>query len=144
MLFRSVIAENYNVEFVFSETLSNAEADVAFLEGLASAGAKGVIAFVNNQTEDALANKLVELKLYYTFFGNPNAAQLAAHLNNPYYLGGIGQQNSEVSGMYNLTKSLLSGKSGEVTMLLASGGDSFGIQMFVDRVAGVMQAVAEY
>lgn len=61
---KNYIAPNYNVDFIVSEALDSAEAELNFIENAAISGAVAILSFSPTYYEQA-ANKCEELGLYY-------------------------------------------------------------------------------
>jgi len=138
------IATDFNVEFLISESIVSAEQEKTTLENWATAGVAGVISFVDKMDLEAKSKLFKDNKMYNVQFGAPNDTELAGWEGNSYFLGGIGQQANEEQGAYEMTKKLLSGKSGNISIFVATGGNQMGIQMFIDRTTGIDKAISEY
>lgn len=141
---REVIAPEFNVEFIFSENIAEAAPERAFLEQSAAQGAKGVLSFVRNLDSDVFREVHETLGLYWMIFGDPQKNELDAWGDSEYFLGGIGQQQEEKTGMHNMTLDLLNQHGGDLSLLAFTGGIFTRNQMFIDRQAGIKSAIAEY
>lgn len=141
---RDVIEPEYDVKFVFSENMTEAAAERSWLEGIAAQGCQGVLTFVRNLELSVFREVCESQDLFWLVFGNPNAAQQEAWGGSTKFLGGIGQQQEEKSGMYDLTMNLLNQKNESCTMLAFTGGVFTGDPMFTDRRAGITDAIADW
>ena len=79
------LEDYYNVEFMFSESISNAEDELAFAESCASAGCVGYIGGYNCSGE-TIVDKVTENKMYY--WGCERGLD-EKYADNEYYLGGF-------------------------------------------------------
>lgn len=142
----ATLEETFNVTFVVSEAITTAEIEQATIENWATAGIKGVINFGDQMSEENKGRLFKENEMYFINYGAPNEGEIAGFggSDNPYFLGGIGQQNSEVKGAYDMTMAALEGVTGAQKILVATGGNQFGVQMFIDRKTGIDQAIAEW
>lgn len=138
------IAKDFDAEFLISESITSAEQEKTTLENWATAGVTGVISFVDKMDLDAKSKLFKDNKMYNVQFGAPNETEIAGWKDNPYFLGGIGQQANEEQGAYEMTKKLLANKSGNISVFVATGGDQIGVKMFIDRTAGIDKAINEY
>ena len=134
------LAEAYfNVELIYSEKIESAEQELQFIENCGASGAKGFIAYYNVSQGQAVA-KTSELGIYY--WGMPGPQDVYEEFkNDPFYLGTITSGNSDVDGMYGVTKAVI--EQGGTKFIYANGGADFGVPQFVDRKAGFQSAIDE-
>lgn len=71
---KNYIAPNYNVEFIVSEALGSAEAELNFIENAQISGAKGILSFSPTYWEQS-GNKCQELGLYYAVQRTANTSK---------------------------------------------------------------------
>lgn len=88
--FKNYIAPHYNVEFIISEALDSAEAELNFIENAAISGAAGILSFSPTNFEQA-GNKCEELGLYYCV---QRTADTSGIDELEYYCGGFGTNQS--------------------------------------------------
>jgi hypothetical protein len=130
----------FNFEIVWSESLQNAEQELAFIEQCASAGCKAVIGYYNVSEEEA-AKKAADLKMYY--WGSMGGAQEVydAVKTNPYYLGSSYNPTANYDLGYNVGKAAVD--AGCTKLILASGGADMGVPFFIQRREGFQAAIDE-
>ncbi len=141
------IEGDFGVEFLISEKITDAATERSTIENWAVAGVEGMISFVDQMDLEAKSNLIKSEGIYNVQFGAPSETQQAGFADNPYYLGGIGQQRREEEAGYQMAKALLDDLTSEnrdVTVFVAAGGEQMGVEMFVDRVAGIKRAIAEW
>ena len=140
------LEDYYNVEFMFSESISNAEDELAFAESCASAGCVGYIGGYNCSGE-TIVDKVTENKMYY--WGCERGLD-EKYADNEYYLGGFQPVGSDENvdatkgGDYLLGYSMAENLAdqGAKHVVYCSGGDQMGIQMFIDRLEGFKDGIA--
>lgn len=95
---KNYIAPKYNVEFIVSEALDSAEAELNFIENAQISGAKGILSFAPTYWEQA-GNKCQELGIYY-------AVQRTADTKSidelEYFCGGFGSQQSSTAAQMKI------------------------------------------
>lgn len=132
------LADHYNVEFMFSESISSAEQEFEFADACAAAGCKGYIG-IYNASFDSIAQHVTDHGMYYWCVERSIDEAFA---DNPYYLGGYNPvvSGSDIDGNgdyllgYELAYTLAEG--GAKHIVYCSGGAEIGLQMFVDRQEG--------
>lgn len=126
-----------NVDFIYSEKINSAEDEMAFIESSASAGAKVLVGFYNVSGKAAV-QKAIDLGMYY--YGQADDKSIySAFKNNKLYLGGVDAGNANYKSGYNMTKGLID--AGCKNLILSSGGASFGVPIFAERVRGAKAAI---
>lgn len=99
------IAPYYNVEFIVSEALSSAEAELNFVENAAISGAVGILSFAPTYYEQ-VGNKCEELGLYYCV---QRTADTSSIDGLQYFCGGFGaKQSSSAAEMKKAAEKFLS------------------------------------
>ena len=137
------LSQYYNVEFMFSESIANAEQELDFIDGCFAAGCKGFISGYNI-SKDTQIKRVTDMGMYYWGVDRDLDEEF---IDNPYYLGGFLPvvDGSDVEGNgdfllgYELAYSLAEGGSQHVAF--CNGGADFGIQMFVDRQSGFFAGI---
>jgi len=138
------LSDYYNVEFMFSESISDAEAEFAFADSCAAAGCQGYIGGYN-ASMDSIVNHVTDLGMYY--WGAERGLD-EVFKENPYYLGGFMpvvtgasiEGNGDYLLGYDLAYTLAS--EGSTHIAYCNGGTDFGIQMFIDRQEGFIDGIA--
>ena len=139
------LAKYYNVEFIFSESISTAEDELAFAESCAAAGCKAYFAGYCASME-TIVNRVTELGMYY--WGVERGLD-EIFKDNEYYLGGFLPvvDGSDVEGNgdfllgYELAYNLA--ENGSTHIAFCNGGADFGIPMFIDRQAGFFKGIED-
>ncbi len=136
------LSETFNVEIMSSEALSSAEDELDFIDACAAAGCKAVYGYYNVSNEQALL-KCAEYGMYYFgqganehIVGNPDL------MKNEYYLGSFYVGDADYEYGYACVEMLV--EAGCKRIAGVSGGKNFGVQMFIDRWQGAMDAIADY
>ncbi len=127
----------FNIEMLWSESISSVEQELAFIEQAAAAGCDAIIAFYN-VANDQSVDLCTSLGMYYWGQGFNEAIQ-ANHSMNPLYLGSFYVGNADYQYGKGCVDALV--EAGCHKIIIASGGVNFGIQMFIDRYTGAMDAV---
>lgn len=127
----------FNFEVIWSESLSNAEEEFAFIEQCAAAGCKGIIGYYNEGNEES-AKLCGSLNMYYWGLGGkPEAYELVK--NEPYYIGCNASADNYQFG-YSIAEMLVANDAGKIIVM--SGGKDYGVPFFVDRYKGIMDGIA--
>ena len=134
------LAKYFNIEFMYSESLSDAEGELNFIADCASAGCVAIIGRYNEAKEQA-ALAAAEQGMYYVGGFGGDSATYEKVKDNEYYLGAytLGE------GDYEAGRSLALGlaEQGKEKVVLVSGGASMGIPQFVNRKQGVLDGIEE-
>ncbi len=128
-----------NFEIVWSENIASAEEELDFIETCAAAGCKAIIGYYNVSNEQALL-KCEELGMYYWGMGNNPAFD--PYFENPYWVGSHFSGEAEYNYGYGCIEMLV--EAGCHKIAGASGGKNFGVDMFIDRWQGAMDAIADF
>ena len=130
----------FNFEIVWSESLSNAEQELSFIEQCAAAGCKAIIGYYNVSEEEA-AKKAADLGMFY--WGSMGGGQEAydAMKANPMYIGCNYNPTANYDLGYNVGKAAID--AGCTKLILSSGGADMGVPFFIERRTGFMAAVDE-
>jgi len=136
------LKETYNIEIMASEALDSAEGELAFIDACAAAGCKAVFGYYNVSNEQALL-RCAEKGMYYFGQGaNKAITENPELMKNPYYLGSFYMGNADYEYGYGCIQMLV--EAGCHKIAGVSGGKNFGVQMFIDRWQGAMDAIADY
>ena len=129
----------FNFEIMYSESLDSAEAEFAFIEQCAAAGCQGIIGYYNEGREESV--KLASsLGMYYWGQGqDPNVQEACG--DDPYYLGSYYVGNADYEYGKSVIESLVAADCHKI--IVVTGGKDFGVQMFIDRYQGMMDAIQE-
>ncbi len=136
------LAETYNIEIMASEALDSAEGELDFIDACAAAGCKAVFGYYNVSNEQALL-KCAEYGMYYVGQGaNKAIVENPEMMANPYYLGSFFVGEADYNYGYGCIEMLV--EAGCKKIVGVSGGKNFGVQMFIDRWQGAMDAIADF
>jgi len=136
------LAETFNIEIMASEALNSAEGELAFIDACAAAGCKAVYGYYNVSNEQALL-KCAEYGMYYFGQGaNLAITENPELMNNEYYLGSFYVGPADYNYGYACIEMLV--EAGCKKIAGVSGGKNFGVQMFIDRWQGAMDAIEDY
>ena len=136
------LAETYNIEVMCSEALNSAEGELAFIDACAAAGCNVIYGYYNVSNEQALLRAAEHGMYYFGQGGNKAFVDNPEIMNNPYYLGSFYMGNSDYEYGYGCIETLV--EAGCHKIAGVSGGKNFGVQIFVDRWQGAMDAIADY
>ncbi len=132
----------FNFEVIWSESLNSAQAEFAFIEQCAAAGCKAVIGYYNEGKSESV-KLAADLGMYY-WGGAVNNAIYQPEKNNPMYLGGYvsgSEQDDNYLAGYAIGKSLVD--AGSKKIIVMSGGKDYGVEFFVNRYNGIMDALKD-
>jgi TolA-binding protein len=135
------LTDYYNISFMYSESIENAEGEMDFIDSCASAGCQAILAYYNVAGAEAI-QRTIDQGMYY--WGTEQYYDDFA--DNELYVGTYtftedsGTENGDYLGGYQLGYSL--GMQGVEHVFYCNGGASFGVQMFIDRQSGFEAGVA--
>lgn len=129
----------FNFDIIWSESLSSAEEEFAFIEQCAAAGAKAIIGYYNEGRDESV--KLTEsLGMYY--WGEAESEYIYEVMKgSPAYLGGYATGNMQYDFGYATIETLVANDCHKI--IIMSGGKDYGVAHFVNRYAGMMDAIAD-
>lgn len=133
------LSTELNIEIVYSESISNAEGELAFIESAAAAGCKGIIGYYNVARSESI-QLAIDKGMYY--FGVAEEDEVYNKFkDNSMYLGGLYNDKADYDSGYAMGKALAD--AGCKKVIYSAGGRDFGIKMFIDRADGFMAAIQE-
>lgn len=127
-----------NFEIVWSESIASPEAEIAFIQSCAAAGCDAIIGYYNVADVQEVMNLCAENGMYY--WGQGNNTNL--DMTNEYYVGSHYSGEAEYNYGYGCIEMLV--EAGATRIAGVSGGKNFGVQIFIDRWEGAMDAIADY
>lgn len=133
------LAESFNIEFMYSESIASAEDELKFIENAASAGCKALIGYYN-VSEGQAVQLCIDKGMYY-WGAADNAGIYDAFADNELYLGGYDGGNADYQAGYEMAKGLID--QGCEKLVYEAGGRDFGVPIFVKRSEGFYAAVKE-
>ncbi len=138
------IAEVFpGITFVYSESISNEEQELAFIKEACEEGVSGFLSFLSRDLK-----KEVELcaqnKVYYMLAsGSVSDEDFAAVEDNPYFIGAVGPGNDlEYNAGYDMAGYFLTEQFGNDYFIL-SGGAGYGNEMHLQRTIGILDRLQE-
>ncbi|MEG1755193.1 MAG: hypothetical protein RRZ24_04970 [Clostridia bacterium] len=132
------LASIFNIEFIYSETISSPEEEFKFVDSCAAAGCKGIYAYYN-ASGPSIIMEATNLGMYYVGV----ADYYDRFLDNPYYVGGYsfvgkdGLSGDYTAGYalgYNLAKQ-------DVKHIVYASGETK-VKMMNERAQGFYDGVA--
>ncbi len=132
----------FNFEVIWSEALNSAQAEFAFIEQCAAAGCKAIIGYYNEGKSESV-KLAADLGMYY-WGGAVNNDIYGPEKANPMYLGGYvsgGEKDENYLAGYAIGKALTD--AGSKKIIVMSGGKDYGVEFFVKRYNGIMDAIKD-
>ena len=144
----SYLEEHFNIEFMYSESIADAEAELAFIDAAAGAGCKGLFGFYNITETEAIKQCAAHDMFFVGAVGGSGAASRDDLDQYDNYIGSyvlVSEMGDEANGDYlagyELGKNMA--EQGYNHIAYCEGGASFGVQMFVDRKEGFLQGLKD-
>lgn len=134
-----VVGPTLNIEFMYSEALSDAGAMTTFIENAYASGCDGVIVDLANSIDQAAA-VCNDLGIYYTGISSADSVE---NMDMPYYVSVVGSGAEGYGESYaEALKSVVDdGKPHSV--LIMSGAACYGATSFIEGTAGSLQALQD-
>lgn len=138
------LAQYYNLEFVFSESLSSSEDEFNFIDSCAAAGCDAIFGYYNISGTE-IVKECINYGMYYWC---SDAELTETYADEEYFIAGYTfvvdeSMDSSVSGDYLGGYELGYNIAFEAThVIYCNGGASQGIQMFMDRQEGFIDGIA--
>lgn len=136
------VASQYNVEFMYSESLKTLEDEVAFLENCVASGCKGFMSFLSNDCEQ-IADRCAQNDMYYVAniqYAPQDYPELFA---NEAFAGGIGVGNAGKAEKYAQAINEFVSDGEEHGILICSGLAPVGNEQHTECGVAVLESVAE-
>ncbi len=144
--FVGYLANSFDVDFLYSGSISSTEDELEFIEDLHNEGAAGVISFYGIDLDPVLT-KCDEYGMYYVMgsgsISDRNFEKASAHDS---FLGIIGpDRNLEKKAGADMTDYFVKQLEGveKPSFLIVSGGAHMGNEMHYDRALGMLEALKE-
>lgn len=129
-----------NVEFIYSEALDSAEAELKFIDDCYNAGCQGILGYYN-VAQGETVQRCVDYGMYYWGAALDDTSVQEKFADNPYVLDMVGYGNGDYAGGYAIGQYFV--ESGAKKVVYASGGADFGVPMFVNRQLGFQDAIKD-
>ncbi len=140
------LADKLNLDFIYSEELSTVEAELAFIENIAAAGAVGVLGSFTDI--EAGMDKCEEYGIYYIVSaGIVGEEDFAKVKDNPYFIGCTGPTSEAEKEAGREMSAYFASQDTEQTFnyLIVSGGVNMGNEMHSARVEAMLEELqAQY
>ena len=138
--FKALQDAGLNVEFIYSEALDSAEAELKFIDDCYNAGCQGIIGYYNVALGETV-QRCVDYGMYYWGAALDYPEVIAQFESNDYVLDMVGYGNGDYEAGYAIAEYFA--VEGVKDVVWASGGADFGVTMFVNRQQGFMDAATE-
>ncbi len=140
--YKEYIEGNYNVEFLYSDALSDAEAEKAAIENFITSGCKAIISLASAD-RPAQIEQCEKAGVYYAVAsGVLNDEEYAQFKGYKYYVGAIGPSlDVEFKTGYDMAKAQID--AGKTKFAIYGAGVGYRIDMHVQRTAGMLVALCE-
>lgn len=129
-----------NVEFIYSEALDSAEAELKFIDDCYNAGCQGILGYYNVAMGETV-QRCVDYGMYYWGAALDDPAVAEKFADNPYVLDMVSYGNGDYDAGYALGQYFVD--KGAKKVVYASGGADFGVPMFVNRQLGFNDAIKD-
>lgn len=131
--FDNYLGPAMNITFIYSEALSDADGEAAFIDNCAAAGCDAIMGYYNVAGAEA-AWRAIENGMYFTY-GDPGMWEELKE--ESLYLGAITYgADGDFEAGYAMGKYLAD--AGCKKIVFANGAADFGVPMFISRTAGFM------
>jgi len=143
------LTQYFNIEFMYSESIADAEGELAFIDAAAGAGCKGLFGYYNVTETEAIKQCAAHDMFFVGAVGGSGAAsrddldQYDNYIGSYVLVGADGdtEHNGDYLGGYELGYTM--GSQGYNHIAYCEGGASFGVQMFVDRKEGFLKGLED-
>lgn len=139
--YEKYIGPNYNVKFIFSETLKDEAAGKAFIENCIDSGADAIIDFKNHSEQ--MARLCEENGLVYTINVAPSNVPELWEGDFPTFAGAINGNNKNVGEMFGDWLSKNADENGEKGILVATVLAPQGNEQHLEMTMAVLEALQE-
>lgn len=140
--YEDYIQKNFNVEFMYSDELSDAAAEASTIDNFVANNCKAIISFASADRA-AQIEKCEENKVYYAVAtGTLSDAEYEQFKSYEYYVGAIGPDlTTEFLAGYDMAKYYID--NGATKFAMFGGATPYFNDMHIYRAAGMLAAMAE-
>ncbi len=131
------VGETLNVEFMFSEAISDVGALISFVENAYASACDAVYSNVTNGIDQAAA-KCDELGMYFVGISSGDAEQ---NRSLPHYVSVAGASAEGYGQSYAAALNAVVGDGEEHSILILSGAACYGATSFIEATAGSLRAL---
>lgn len=138
--YEDYLANQYDIEFVYSEELADAEGEISAIENFIAQGCNAVISFSSFDRPGQIET-CESAQLYYAVAtGVLTDEQYETYKDYEYYVGSIGPSLQEEFDTGYAMAEYFIGK-GDTNFLIFGGAAAYGTEMHIYRVAGMLAAM---
>lgn len=146
--YNDYLEQNFNIKFMYSESLASAEDEIAFVDAAAAAGCKAYFGYYNMAETETVKEAQAHGMYYVGGVGGVGYEQRPELADFDNYVGSYvltsdlaveGEHNGDYLGGYALGYAMA--EKGYQHIAYCEGGASFGVQMFVDRRDGFLDGL---
>ena len=146
--YNDYLEQNFNIKFIYSESLSDAEQELAFVDAAASAGCKAYFGYYNMAETETIKQAQAHGMFYVGGVSGVGYEQKPELGDFDNYVGSYvlasdieveGEHNGDYLGGYALGYSMAN--KGYQHIAYCEGGAAFGVQMFIDRKEGFLDGL---
>lgn len=140
--FMDYIGAQYDVEFIYSDELADAQAEITALENFINQGVQAVASFSSNDVP-AQADMCEDAGIYFAVAtGTMGDDTYNEYKGYEYYVGSIGPGlQTEFDVGHAMAKNYID--QGKTNYLIFGGAAAYGTEMHIYRVAGMIAALCE-
>lgn len=135
----NIIGPALNIEFIYSEALTDAGALTTFIENAYASGADAVITNLSNSIDQAAA-VCEDLGLYYVGISSADAVE---NTDLPHYISVAGASAEGYGDSYAQVIESIVGDGEEHSILILSGAVAYGATSFIEGTAGSLRALQD-
>ena len=140
--YKDYIEKNYDVEFMYSDALSDAEAEKAAIENFITSGCKAIISLASADRPAQIEQCEAAGVYYAVASGVLNDEEYETFKGYKYYVGAIGPSlDVEYATGYRMAKTQI--EKGVTKFAIYGAGVGYRIDMHVMRTAGMIAALCE-
>lgn len=140
--YRNYVQEGFPVKFYFSEKLSTAEDENAFIQSMKDIGAQGIISFAGYDLEKTL-DFCEECGMYYVLGSSMISDEAYEKVkDHPFFIGSVGPRQEEIYDSGRNMAEYFADK-GAKSYIIMSGGASCGNIRHAGRTQGMLEVLQE-
>lgn len=143
--FENYVGMAFDVEFLYSSSISTAEEEISFINELHERNVKGIISFLSSDLEEVLP-VCEEYGMYYVRGSGTISDEMYEKVkDNPYFLGTIGTSvETEMDAAANMAEYFASeDQNNQNHYIIACGGAAIGNEMHRLRTIGILNKLQE-
>ena len=143
--FENYVGMAFEVEFLYSSSISTAEEEISFINELHERNVKGIISFLSSDLEEVLP-VCEEYGIYYVRGSGTISDEMYEKVkDNPYFLGTIGTSvETEMDAAANMAEYFVSeDQNNQNHYIIACGGSAIGNEMHRLRTIGILNKLQE-